>query len=85
MDFNLKGNEFSSWVDYPERYKFFSLHIKLDPDIYKIDRATYDLLDLIGDVGGVLEFCVVLFKLICMPFALIRLRALITNRIFIIP
>jgi len=85
MNFNMKPNEWSSNTQYPEKYKFFSVNWQLDQDIYKIERSTYDLLDLIGDVGGVLEFFLFAFKALCLPFQTMRLYALIANRVYILP
>ena len=85
MNFEMKPNEFSSWTNYPEQYKFMSIDFQIDQDIYKIERSTYDLLDLIGDVGGMLEFFLFTFKMLALPFQVFRLYALIANRIFILP
>jgi len=81
----MNSNEMTSWVNYPEMYKFFSLHFELNQDIYKVDRVTYDSLDLIGDIGGVLGFLIFVLKASTTPFSVFRLYALIANRIFILP
>jgi len=85
INFNMKPNEISSEINYPEKYKFFSVHFSLDQDIYKIERSTYDLLDLIGDIGGVFEFFSFALKALCLPFQTMRLYALIANRLFLLP
>ena len=85
INFNMKPNEISSEINYPEKYKFFSVHFSLDQDIYKIERSTYDLLDLIGDIGGVFEFFSFALKALCLPFQTMRLYALLANRLFILP
>ena len=50
----MNSNEFSAWTDYPRQYKFMSIHFGINMDIKHIDRTSYDFLNLMGDVGGVL-------------------------------
>lgn len=57
----MMPNEISNWSNYPESYKFFSVHFTLKQDINNIERATYDFLELMGDCGGVLEILVIFF------------------------
>ena len=42
-------------------------------DIQHIDRTSYDLLNMLSDVGGVLEILLVLFGALASPFALLRI------------
>ena len=62
MQIKMQQNEFSSWTDYPFRYKFMSIHFNLDMDIYHTDRTSYDLLNMISDVGGILEILLMVFE-----------------------
>ena len=58
----------SSWNKYPtkenpsRKYKFTSWELNLSGDKKVINRETYSLLDLLGDVGGLIEalrfFCI---------------------------
>ena len=77
-------NSVTSWTNYPSRYKFFSANLFLSQDIESIDRTTYDLLDMAGDIGGVLEILLFIFKTLSHKFSALRLKAIITNRIFIL-
>ena len=43
------------WKNYPTLYKFFSMSIKISPDVLKIRRKTDSLLDWLGDWGGLLD------------------------------
>ena len=52
MQFELKQNEFSSWTEYPDRYKFFSFTVELNPNVKKTDRITCDLLEFVSNIGG---------------------------------
>ena len=51
----------SSNIDYWNSvYKhpvFIQLSFSLDPDIKQFQRSIYSLLDVMGDTGGLLEFC----------------------------
>ena len=55
MQLTMGTNKPSSWVYYPDRYKFFSVAFVLSQDISNTDRTTYDILDMFSDVGGLLE------------------------------
>jgi hypothetical protein len=79
----MKTNEFSSWVNYPHRYKFWSIHFQMNTDIAVTERHTYDLLDLCSDIGGVLEFMRTFCSMLVSSFSLIRLKAIITNKLYI--
>ena len=51
----------SSWKYFPTednpfgKYKYYSFHPKLDPDLKKINRKTDSLLEWMGDVGGLYD------------------------------
>ena len=51
-------------------------------EVQHTDRTSYDFLNLMGDLGGVGEFLVIVFKLCAAPFAIIRIKAIVTNRLF---
>lgn len=82
MQFKVQQNEFSSMTQYPNNYKFMSADFVLNMDVQYTDRTSYDLLNMMGDVGGVLEVLVILFQLIASPFAIIRIKAILANRLF---
>ena len=84
MSINMNANELTSWTSYPDKYKFFSLHFYLNQDVNATDRSTYDLLDLVSDIGGILEVVVAFFALISVQLQVshLRLKALLTNRLF---
>ena len=82
MQFQIKSNEFSSWTTYPYQYKFMSFDFDLNMDIQHTDRTSYDVLNMMGDVGGVLEILLAVFKMIASPFAVLRIKAIVTNRLF---
>ena len=51
----------SSWNSFPTvddpfaRYKYFSFHPSLDPDLKKMNRKTNSLLDWMGECGGLYD------------------------------
>ena len=69
----MEENIVSSWTDYPYNYKYMSVHFELNMDISHTDRTSYDLLNMISDVGGVLEILVILFTLLASRFARVRI------------
>ena len=46
------------------------------------DRTAYDFLNWMGDVGGVLEILRLACNVIAYSFAIIRIKALVSNRMF---
>jgi len=74
----------TSWIQYPNHFKFFSANIQLSQDINYVERSTYDLLDMAGDIGGVLEVLMLIASVIVHPFSKMRLQSIITNRFFIL-
>jgi len=63
MKLKMLPNEMSSWNQYPDLYKFMSIHFLLDTDINTIERETYSFLAFVGDIGGLNEFLVLMFGL----------------------
>jgi len=82
MNFKLEPNEITSWKTYPNQYKFYSVHFSLNLDVRTTERKTYDLLDMIENTGGMMEFIYLLFTCASFSFSALRLKALITNRIY---
>jgi len=42
----------SAWTTWPTKYKFISIAILVKSDYLVIERKTYDILNLISDLGG---------------------------------
>ena len=59
-----------------------SIHMILTADINKIERQTYDLLDYLGDIGGLIEIIYYSTRALIMPFAAMRIKALLVNRLY---
>lgn len=45
----------SSWTNFPEKYKFTGIDLYLDLTLYQVQRTSYDILNFLGDVGGLLQ------------------------------
>ena len=84
MHLHLEVNEKTSWISYPEKYKFFSTHVYLNPDVRTTERSTYDLLDCVSDVGGIIEVVVAFFGIITAQYSRLKLKAVLTNRLFLL-
>lgn len=59
-----------------------SIDIQLNMDIQHIDRTTYDFLNMMGDIGGIIQILIVIFGFIASPFAALKIKAILTNRLF---
>jgi hypothetical protein len=53
----------------------------LNTDILHTDRTSYDLLDLTGDLGGVIEIFKILFTLCASGFAKFKIKAIFANQL----
>ena len=78
----MQTNEFSSWTDYPFQYKFMSIAFNLNLDITYTDRTAYDCLNWMGDIGGVLEILLIACSSFASSFAVLRIKALVSSRMF---
>jgi hypothetical protein len=59
-----------------------SVHFELNMDVEYIHRKSYDLLNMGVEIGGVLKVLMIIFSLIASPFAVVRIEAIITSRLF---
>ena len=57
-----------------------SIDFDLNPDIMYTDRTAYEFLHWMGDIGGVLEILLVAFNALACSFSIIRIKALVSNR-----
>ena len=58
------------------------MHFSLNLDVQTTERRSYDLLDMVAETGGMIEFFVIFFSLMAHKFSNLRLKALLTNRIY---
>ena len=78
----MEHNQHSSYTHYPWQYKFMSVEFELTMDVQYTDRTAYDFLNWMGDIGGVLEILLLACNAIAFPFSIIRIKTLISNRMF---
>ena len=59
-----------------------SIDFQLSMDIEHTDRTSYDFLNMMGDVGGVISILTITFGFLASPFAILKINAILTNRLF---
>jgi hypothetical protein len=59
-----------------------SVDFDMNEHIQYTDRTSYDMLNMMGDVGGVLEILLVMGRLLSTSFASYKIKAILTNRLF---
>ena len=82
MHYQIQENSLSSWTHYPFQYKFMSIEFDLNMDIEYTDRTSYDLLNWMGDVGGVFETLFVACNVLAYFFSIFKIKAIVTNRLY---
>ena len=82
MQLKMMANEPSLFRNYPSQYKFMSIDFNLNMEVQHTDRTSYDFLNMMGDVGGVLEILLIIFNLIANSFSILRIKAIVTSRLF---
>lgn len=61
LDFHMEDSLPSSWIYFPTaenpstKFKFTSMEIKMSLDLVTWGRQTYNLLDWLGDLGGLFD------------------------------
>ena len=76
--------KFSVWPtkEDPVIYKLNSFWIELNQELTVIERATYNLLDLMGDIGGLYDGLFLLIKGIIRPIAALTLNSKLLRLVF---
>ena len=64
------------------KYKITSLWIENSTVFTTYERSTYNLLEWFGDVGGLLEFLILIGSFIALPFATFALNAKLLFLVF---
>ena len=66
----------------PSKYKINSLWLELKLQKTKYERATYNLLEWLGDVGGLFDGLNIIFGFILWPASVFSLRAEVLSQVF---
>ena len=77
----------SAWTDDLEinlrgEYKFASVEIHQENSIYKINRQTYNLLEYLGDIGGLLDAMLFIAQLVLWPVYNFNVSSHLMKRMF---
>ena len=64
------------------QYKFGSMHLTIDPDRKNTIRHAYGLLDLCGDIGGLLDGLIYLISFTFSPFWRFSFRSHMLTKLF---
>lgn len=54
----------STWNQFPDRYKICGVQIVMSHDLDVYNRSSYDLLQYLGEIGGIVEFFILFGVLI---------------------
>lgn len=82
MQMKFGQNQLSSWTQYPDSYKFYSVTFQLSQDTQETYRKRDDLLKMASNVGG---FSIIIFRIfgfIVGQFSHLRMKSLIISRLF---
>ena len=87
IQINVDFPQKSAWSTHPSidpkgRYKFSSMDLYLDPRVLNINRSTYDILDCLGDVGGLMDAIVTICKIIMLPVTTFNLKRFLLTIMF---
>jgi hypothetical protein len=72
----------SSYNRFPYEYKFLGLEFSLNKDTETTERATYGVLDFLGDIGGLAELLQIAVGWFLFRLSNMRLNALMINRLY---
>ena len=77
----------SSWMDdlmvnKTGDYKFASVEIRQEDSIYKVNRQTYNLLEYLGDIGGLLDAMLFIAQLVLWPVYNFNVSSYLMKRMF---
>lgn len=67
-DWSMGMPEPSVWQQYPHNYKFTGFDVQFNQDLTQIERKTYDFLEFLGDLGGLLDALYGIGLLVVSPF-----------------
>ena len=81
--FQVHGTgQFSSWDEFPNKYKFTSLQINVKNTKKIILRGTKDVMQALGDFGGLLSIIQAIFSVLFKLISKNKVFSIITNRFY---
>ena len=75
FDYSIDLPEPSAYTNWPVRYKFIGLEVYFHYDKVQLNRSTYDLLECLGDIGGLAESVYYFGYLLLLPFTRFTLNS----------
>ena len=76
------ANNVSFWTNYPSRYKFHGIDFYASTYKKTTNRYCYDLINLLGDIGGIYAAVTGVFSVIASHFAEARATSIIATRAY---
>jgi hypothetical protein len=73
----------TSWQNFPTKYKFIGVQINPSFDLAVYSRQTYDILKLIGDVGGLASGMISLFFFFATTYSKLNATAFVLHKLFL--
>jgi hypothetical protein len=72
----------SAWTCFPGKYKFISVAFFFSANKHVTQRATYSLLELFGDIGGLIEFLFFSSRFMFLYLGQIKIGVILASRLF---
>ena len=82
FDYKITKPEISAWTNYPKFYKFTSLQLLISYDQVITERETYDMLEYLGDLGGLMEALLLIGHFIMAPILAYSVKNQLATLIF---
>jgi hypothetical protein len=79
---NFNQLELSYMDDYPQNYKVVGTSIYRDLNLHEIHRTTYDTLNFLGDLGGLLDFLMLVGVFLTKWFARFTFTKYVTDILY---
>ena len=76
-------DKYSNDIDRYGAYSVFELYFELSTKVKESSRSYYNMLNLIGDLGGVLEIFIFLFGIIFFKISAFSLQLKLFEKLFI--
>ena len=84
----MKQTEPSSWIYFPTQtnpstfYKYISVEINISLDLISWERQTYNLLDWLGDLGGLFDALFHIAQVLVSPLSAFALYSTLLTKFF---
>ena len=77
----------SSWATHPSvnpegKYKFSSMGLYVDQRVLTTNRSTYNILECLGDIGGLMDALVLICKIVMLPITTLNLKSFLLTIMF---